>query len=359
MNLLCLPRYGPLGASSRVRMRQYYPALTANASITLVETPLLDDDYLGRKYGGLGLTTAIVRCYARRVRDLIELQAASDILWLEKEAWPWMPARVEAAALRRPYVLDIDDAVFHNYDLHRSGWLRRALGRKIDRLMAGAALVTAGNDYLAERAQRAGAHRVELLPTVVDVDRYATSAMPRTNPDAIRIVWIGSPSTVHYLRQLAAPLAALGQRRRLTLVVIGGGPIELPGVVVESQSWSEATEVESIQSSDIGVMPLPDSPWERGKCGYKLIQYMACGLPVVGSPVGVNRSIVQQGVNGFLATDEAEWVASLTALADDAELRAGFGAAGRALVEQRYSLQVNAPRLLHWMQAAAPSVGRH
>ena len=109
--------------------------------------------------------------------------------------------------------------------------------------------------------------------------------------------------------------------------------------------WDEATEVDMLQQLDAGIMPLPDSPWERGKCGFKLIQYMACGLPVVASPVGVNREIVEQGVNGFFASTPEEWEQALRTLLLDTILRERMGQAGRKKVEERYSLQMTGPRL--------------
>jgi glycosyltransferase involved in cell wall biosynthesis len=225
--------------------------------------------------------------------------------------------------------------------------------------MRHASMVVAGNGYLAARARSAGAANVEVLPTVVDLERY-TSPVRRVAEAAVPIVigWIGSPATVGYLQVLAKPLARLATDRAIELRVIGA-PATLPGVPVTQVPWSEATEVQAIGSCDIGIMPLTDSPWERGKCAYKLIQYMACGLPVVASPVGANRQIVEPGINGFLAAEPAQWETALKRLADDAALRLRFGQAGRALVEAQYSLQVAAPRLAQWIhKLAAQQRGR-
>jgi glycosyltransferase involved in cell wall biosynthesis len=137
-------------------------------------------------------------------------------------------------------------------------------------------------------------------------------------------------------------------------VLIGAGDIDLDGLPVEVRTWTAATEVADIQAIDVGMMPLPDNHWERGKCGYKLIQYMACGKPVVASPVGVNTEIVQDGVNGFLADDPTAWVNALKKLQADQSLQQRMGAASRKIVEERYSLQVTAPTL----SALLHSVGR-
>jgi glycosyltransferase involved in cell wall biosynthesis len=138
------------------------------------------------------------------------------------------------------------------------------------------------------------------------------------------------------------------------VVLVGSGDHDpLPGVAKDVLPWSEDSEVAQIQSFDVGIMPLPDGPFEQGKCGYKLIQYMACGLPVVASPVGVNTRIVEQGTTGFQASTDTEWVEALVKLAQDAGMRAALGKAGRTKVEQEYSLQVTAPRLLQIISEAA------
>ena len=353
MNLFAFTRYGPLGASSRLRLMQFRTALLS-AGVGVHVRPLLDDDYLRGKYAGKVTWSRVIRSYFARLFDAwsISTSTSSDVIWIEKELWPWAPAWLEHAAFRSmPVVLDYDDAIFHNYDLARSAIVRALLGRKIDRLMARAALVTAGNAYLADRARQAGAKWVEVLPTVVDLDRYPPPRPRATasSADTVVIGWIGSPATVGYLQQLAEPLRRLASENRVRLHVIGGGAVRLPGVEVVSVPWTESSEVDSISQCDIGVMPLRDSPWERGKCGYKLIQYMACGLPVVASPVGVNTSIVCEGASGFLAGNPGDWFSSLQVLARDPSMRARFGAAGRARVEAEYCVQVAAPRLAQWL----------
>lgn len=358
MRLACLTRYDELGASSRVRCIQYVALLKRTmATLTLSFQHLLDADYLRRKYARTSIVAAALRCYVGRARSPA-LRVAPDVWWIEKELWPFAPAWLEVSLLREaPYVLDLDDAIFHNYDLHRRAAVRWLYGRKIDRLMAGAALVTAGNEYLAQRALDAGARWVEVLPTVVDLARYPRPGPRSSESDVLTIGWIGSPATKHYLQQLAEPLRRLALNHRMRLVVIGGGEVSLPGIEVISQPWSESTEVASISRLDIGVMPLFDSPWERGKCGYKLIQYMACGLPVVASPVGVNTNIVTDGANGFLAGDTEGWHRALDRLANDADLRKRMGAAGRARVESDYCVQITAPRLANWLQAITQGNG--
>ena len=354
VRVLALTRYGPLGASSRMRFLQYLPAL-AVADVQLSIQPLFDDDALAARYrrGGYELGT-VLRSFGRRIAAL-RAREQFDLLWIEKEALPFWPLWAEVALLRGvPYVLDYDDAVFHNYDQHRLAIVRHMFGHRLDGLMSKAALVIGGNDYLAQRARDACAAWVEVLPTVIDLARYPyphqAHAAGKEQPPTV--VWIGSPSTVRYLQLLQTPLQELAKRLSFVLRVIGGEFV-LPGVQVECVPWSEDTEVASIASGDVGVMPLLDSTWERGKCGYKLIQYMACGLSVVASPVGVNSSIVQEGVNGFLADNTKIWINRLEQLLKDKNLRMKMGAKGRLRVEQEYCFQVTGPRLAGWLTMAA------
>lgn len=349
LKVLLLSRYTALGASSRLRHLQYLPALRRHG-LDVTAAPFFDDGYLETLYAGrrppLG---GVLASYARRVRTLLGA-GGYDLLWIEKELLPWVPFAVERLPGGRiPYVVDYDDAWFHRYDRHRLGPVRWWLGDKIDRVMRHAALVVAGNDYLAERAGAAGARHVAIVPTVVDLAHYPPTENRDDGP--FTVTWIGTPQTAPYLRTLAAPLAAACRGGRLRLIG-AGDRVELPGVRIEHRPWSEATEVADIAAGDVGIMPLRDELWERGKCGYKLIQYMACRRPVVASPVGVNTAIVEHGVNGFLARDDADWLDALTLLRADSDRRRRLGEAGRRRVEEHYALDRAAPRMAQLMIAA-------
>lgn len=351
MRVLMLPRYGLLGASSRQRMYQYLPALEA-AGCEVTVSPLFGDGYVRALYARRRAFGEVLAGYARRLRS--QLTGGSyDVVWVEKELLPWWPAFAERVRGRHALVVDYDDAVFHRYDRHRSALVRRLLGARIDKVMRRADMVTAGNGYLAERALAAGCRNVQRLPTVVDLARYP-KPLRNTNPARrVTIGWIGSPSTADYLRPLAPVIAQLVAESGVEAIAIGAREDQIAGTPFRAVSWSEASEVELVSGFDIGIMPLPDAPWERGKCGYKLIQYMACGLPVVASPVGVNTEIVTEGENGLLAMEPAQWLQALRKLVADAPLRKAMGASGRARVEQWYSLQAQAPRLIAMLQDAA------
>ena len=349
MRILALTRYDEAGASSRYRVYQYLPHLRS-AGVEVDVSPLL-----GRRY--------VESLYEARRAPLLDLVAAAfkrvgrllrtgryDLIWLEKEVFPFAPALVESllAITSIPLVVDYDDAIFHNYDLHRSSIVRFLLAKKIDRVMRSATLVLAGNEYLASRAREVGAPWVVVLPTVVDLHRYPWPANPTpSESDTQRIGWIGSPSTQDYLLPIASALSAVCAATKARVRLIGARQtLRLPGLSPEVVSWSEGSEVDELAKCDIGIMPLTNDPWSRGKCGLKLIQYMACGLPVVASPVGVNSEIVEPDVSGYLAETEQEWIAALRTLALDRALRVKMGAAGRARVEQRYSLQMALPTLV-------------
>lgn len=352
LKILFLTRYGQLGASSRLRSHQFLPQLIS-AGIACVVSSLFDDDMLQYKYcHGKYKYFAVFIAYCRRIWALMH-RYQFDAIWIEKETLPYMPTWLEKQLLRGiPYCMDFDDAIFHNYDQHPVALVRYLFGRKIDNMMATATLVVAGNEYLAARARQSGAPWVEVVPTVIDLERYLPRSQPALPKTQFVIGWIGSSSTTKYLQILAAPLAKLSEHFSLRFRVIGGGYLNLPGVEIEYLPWSESTEVSLLQGCDIGVMPLLDSPWERGKCGYKLIQYMACGLPVVASPVGVNCEIVRNGENGFLADADEVWVDALSKLMCDAGLRLKMGAAGRKMVEERYCVQRVAVRLIGLLQHA-------
>jgi glycosyltransferase involved in cell wall biosynthesis len=352
MRVLALTRYSSLGPSSRVRFYQYVPFLTSGG-MELQVSPLLGDGYVRNLYAGKHQPFfSVLKAYMSRITRLVN-SGRFDLLWIEKELLPWLPTRIDSLLLRRniPYVVDYDDAVFHRYDENHNWLIRALLGRKIDAIMRQATTVVVGNEYLAERAGQAGARRIERLPSVVDIDRYTVK---QKTGEQFRIGWIGSPVTAPYLGLIKDVLEVVTKRTGARLVLVGAGDQDLlPGIEKDVLPWSEDSEVAQIQSFDVGIMPLPDGPFEQGKCGYKLIQYMACGLPVIASPVGVNTRIVEQGKMGFLASSNTDWVEDLVMLSKDTLLRIALGRAGRIKVEQEYSLQITAPQLLGILTQAA------
>lgn len=358
MKVLALTRYGRLGASSRLRFYQYLPRLE-RGGIAVTVAELSRDEYVARLYAGRrpGLGS-IAWDYVRRARTLATLRGY-DLLWIEKELFPGAPALAERllSTLGVPYVVDYDDATFHRYDRSSNPLLRHLWPRKIDAVMHGAALVIAGNRYLAERARAAGARRVEILPTVVDPAGYPVRS--RLAGEPFTVGWMGTPVTQRYLTSIATALAGVvAEGGRVRLVGADRLPEGLPVGSAELRPWAEATEAADILAFDVGIMPLDDTEWERGKCGYKLLQYMAAGRPVVASPVGVNPEIVEPGVTGFLAGTPDEWRSAFTRLRDDPTLRTRMGEAGRRRLEAAYSLDLAEPRLRALLKTASTPAGR-
>ena len=347
-----MSRYGELGASSRIRFYQYIPYLERQG-IHVTVASLLGNEYVENLQRGQPVSPGyVLRAYLNRLKMLFK-SSRYDLLWIEGEVLPWLPALCEAILhrIKIPYVVDYDDAIFHRYDMHRHWLVRALLGKKIDRIMRRAALVTVGNHYLWSRAQQSGAKRLEILPSVVDLNRYECLSCSENKP--FTIGWVGSPTTAQYLQCISPALRDLCGDDGTRMVLVGAGPIKPEGVPAEVVPWSEETEVRHIRNFDVGIMPLPDELWARGKCGYKLIQYMACGLPVVASPVGVSFEIITSGTNGFLAKDNREWTQALKSLRENPERKTRMGEAGRKKVEKKYCIQVTAPQLATLLRKAA------
>jgi glycosyltransferase involved in cell wall biosynthesis len=340
--MLCLTKYTAKGPSSRYRLLQFQPHLEA-AGIEVDIRPLHDDDYLDRRFSGRRASrTYLLRKMLARLAVLTTARRY-DIVFIQKEIFPWVPGVVEAAleAVRVPMVVDFDDAIFLLYRNHR--WL----ARKIDRVIARCDLVLAGNRYLADYARRFNQHTI-LFPTVVDTSRFTPA--DRDVPDTPVVGWIGSPETVGYLRDIAPTLDELRERADFELLVVGA---ENPGtqrVSWRSHAWSEADEADDLRAMDVGIMPLPDGDWSRGKCSLKLLQYMSTGIPTVSSPRGSAPDIVTDGVDGMLAETPHEWRARLETLFTSADLRATMGRSARARVEDAFSLSRHGPELAGFLR---------
>lgn len=340
IKILGLALYGHQAASTRYRLAQYANGLK-EFGIDLHIRHLLGDVYLQRTFeGGSKPWRAMLKAGWKRLGDLCG-QGGYDAIIVHCELFPLIPGWVERAMLRKPYIYDFDDAFYMKYRSERFRGLASLLARKFDVVMRGADAVTAGNHILADYSRRHNLNTT-FLPTVVDTEHYVSA--PHKRGHELRVGWIGSPSTAPYLSTLIGPLTELSKEGSVRLVVIGGDAPRIPGIVIEEHKWSETTEVKLINSFDIGVMPLPDNEWARGKCAFKLIQYLACGVPVVASPVGANIDVAQPEC-GLLASTDAEWLAALRQLRDQPQQAADMGLAGRALVEKNYSLRRNLPIL--------------
>ncbi|MBL8938343.1 MAG: glycosyltransferase family 4 protein [Archangium sp.] len=345
--------------SQRYRVEAFEPALRA-AGIELIERPVLTADDLRGFYGRtpahekarIGLKALARRAVSLRPR----LRSRPHVVLVQREAFFLFNQWSEwLAALQAPVVYDFDDAIWINAVSEanrRFAFLKNVA--KISRIVSLAHTVIAGNDYLADWA-RQHSNNVHVVPTCVDTALWKPAAAPRDPTRPITIGWSGSPSTVAHYRTIEGALLRIkqrfGDRVRLRLMGDPSYRHELLGVVGEP--WSEAAEIPFLQEMDIGLMPLPDDEWTRGKCGLKGLTSMAAGAATVMSPVGVNPVIMRHEVDGLLASTEDEWVAGLCRLVEDAPLRARLGAAGRARVVESYSVQRWAPELIRLLESAA------
>jgi len=340
-------------AGSRCRVYQYLPYLQSRGLECTAAPP------------GTLSDRPIARLLAARRSDLVMIQKRL----FSRQAVRW---------LRRAnprLIYDFDDAIF--LDRHLRSDAQQAVRKKrLDAALQASRLVIAGNAYLADYA-RPLAREVVAIPTPVDTDRLRPAPRPpldsarhgparlgRGDPELVegppneRVVigWIGNRDNLEYFEEIAAPLRKLlRDHHDVELRIVCDAPLDLPALRSTLVQWDLNTEAAELQRFDIGIMPLPDNPFTRGKCGFKALEYMAAGAAVVCSPVGVNAEIIADGENGLLAASARGWLEALHALVDRPSLRARLAAAGRRTVEERYSLSVWAPRFEEALREVAQS----
>ena len=355
MRVLFLTQTGPFGPSSRYRVYQLLPKLQQQGIECDVSPAISDARYesIYLRHGNIGgRLGALIETWRRRRMDLTSA-GAFDAVIVQKGVFHGLYAGFERKiASRKPLVFDFDDAVW----LPRQGGspVLRMLHREgtVQNILRCAATVITGNEFLATYARRWNSN-VTVIPSAIDLAKYPVAAnlirggphLPtetsREKVSRLQVGWIGSSTTLAYLNPLKPVFSALGLKPR----VIASGDPSILNFEVEFRPWQLKSELDELSQIGIGISPLPDTPWERGKCGVKLLQYMACGIPVVASPVGVHNEMIRHGENGFLANTTEEWIESLRLLQNDPSLRQRLGVAGRKLVEEKYSVQKIAPQL--------------
>jgi glycosyltransferase involved in cell wall biosynthesis len=359
MRLLAIvPSIYDRNPSQRYRIEQWEPLLRA-AGVEITYEPFEDEELNAVLYRPGRLADKLRLVTKALGRRLAGVRGARrfDAVYVLREAALLGPPVFERLLARAgvPFVFDFDDAVFERYVSPSNGYLSYlkfpGKTRTICRL---AAHVTAGNEYLADYARQVNP-RVTVVPTTVDTGRYTVA--PRAPNEVPVIGWTGSYSTVQHLDTLRPALRRLARRERFRLRVVGAPGYKIEGLDVEAMTWRPETEVEDLRPLDVGVMPLPDDRWSRGKCGMKALQYMGLGIPAVCSPVGVNSSIIRDGENGMLAATEDEWVEKLSRLLREPALRERLGRAGRATVEEHYSAAVQAPRVFGVLESVVREAG--
>jgi hypothetical protein len=341
-DLLILTKYDRSGPSSRYRILQFIPYLESHGFRCTVQS-LHTPDYLAAVYSGRARSPLyyVGRLLARA--QAVARASHYSAVFVQKEIAPYVPPWFELvlSATGAKVVYDIDDAIYLRYSDSKHAAVRVILGGKIPAALRRSTAVLAGNPFLHEYASRYNRQTV-LFPTVVDPTRYTTG---ESHGDIPVVGWIGSPETVRYLDERANMLRDVARAAPHRVRVIGAPASAIRGLNVESVPWSEDTEARELSRCDIGIMPLPEGAWAQGKCGLKLLQYMACGLPVVSSPEGGAGGIVEHGVNGYIARSDEEWRTYLAALITNPELRRIMGREGRKRIEGHFSLETWAPRM--------------
>ena len=337
------------GAGCRFRIAQFIPYLES-VGYEVTVSPFFTPEFFRLVYHAGHYLKKIAAFLGLSLGRLQSLRGLSqyDLIFLYREAFPIGPPLIErwlAAPGKPPIVYDFDDAVFlPNVSDANRFIVSLKWASKVPEIVRLSARVIAGNDFLAGFARTHNPSVVK-IPTCVDTDKF----VPRVDPGAATppvVGWIGSPTTAPYLKLLASVFRNVHARTPFHMKVSGAASdVAFDGVHVANEPWSLAEEVSLFNTCDVGVYPLTDDEWSKGKCGFKAIQFMSCGVPVVASAVGVNREIIEDGVNGFLAATAGEWETKLRRLLTDADLRARFAEAGRRTVEERYSLRVCAPKV--------------
>jgi glycosyltransferase involved in cell wall biosynthesis len=345
--LALMPALYDTSPSQRYRLEQWEPLLRERG-VEITYEPFEDDELHASLYkpGMIGKKLKLVTRGLRRRMSLVRKAKNYDLVYILREAALLGPPVFEKLIhqQRVPIVFDFDDAIFVSYRSPSNGYLSYLkFASKTKTICRVASHVMVGNPYLADYARQVN-DRVTVIPTTIDTEKYRVSRSKESS-GSIVIGWTGSYSTVQHLDTLRGALKKLAGKESFRLRVIGTPKYECSPIDVDAMPWRAETELEDLSAIDIGVMPLPDDKWSKGKCGLKALQFMAMGIPTICSPVGVNTDIIQDGQNGFLASTEDEWVDKLSRLLRSRELRERLGQAGRATVEQKYSAITQTPRV--------------
>lgn len=293
----------------------------------------------------LAKAVRLLSCYLRQLKLLLR-RPPCDVVFIYREAALIGPALLERLAARiAPVVYDVDDPIFLPYHSPTSGWFSLLkFSRKTHSVFRLSDHVIVINNLIGDYAANFNP-AISVIPNCVDIERYCPE--PRPSDSVVRLVWIGSHSTMSNLQEIVTPLRRLQTTikspQQVSLRIIGAGEVELPGVQAEIRQWSASTEVADLQECDIGLVPLLDLPWNHWKFNYKTVQYMAVGLPVVARRMGSNNEIIQDGVNGFLVDNQDEWYDRIHTLVTNHDLRLRMGKAARATIVERFSMQAQAP----------------
>jgi len=336
--------------SQRFRFEQYLDQLKAEGNEVHVASFFSEKGWkkLYREGGNAGKAITMLGSLIRRFFFVFTINKY-DYIFIHREAAMIGPPFIEwmiAKVFRRKYIYDFDDAIWlPNYSESNARFHRLKMYGKVKKIIKWASHVTAGNEFLADYARQFN-HSVEVIPTTIDLEKvHNLAGNPDQNPPVIG--WTGTHTTGQYLKDLLPALDHLHKKIDFKFRVISNQPPDFERPYLEFLKWNKETEIADLAQFNIGVMPLTDNEWARGKCGFKGLQYMALGIPAVMSPVGVNTTIINNGVNGFLCKTEDEWTQAFEMLLNDKELRHKIGKEGKQTVQKQYSVQSNTSNYLN------------
>ncbi len=337
-------------ASQRFRFEQYLSQLTKNGVSYTTEPFFSEEGYRAFYQRGnlVSKIRAIVHSYVKRYLLLLRLRKYTFI-FIHREATPLGPPIIEwviAKVLRKKIIYDFDDAIWLTDNTSESRFEKfLRWRRKVASVCRWSYRVSCGNGYLAEYARQFNT-QVVVNPTTIDTDATPIRSTP-SHESKVTIGWTGSYSTLKYFRQLVPTLQALHRQYPAVDFIVIADQDPVPALSnYHFIRWAADTEKADLLRFDIGIMPLPDDPWTKGKCGFKALQYMAIGIPAVVSPVGANCEIVRHDVEGYWSTTPDEWFSHLEALILDPDKRLAMGKRGRERVERYYSLSANKDNFL-------------
>jgi len=351
LKILFLTQTNETGASARYRVYQFLDYLERNG-IDCTVSPAVSDNLLRNYHGSASIFKKPHFYLSQILKRISELKKINnfDVVYFQRDiVIHFYPILEEIIALlNKNIIFDFDDAIYLYPSHKKIGFLFKILWdrKKIERIIKLSKHVIVGNNFLKDYAQNF-TKNVTVIPTSIDLTAYKINKIPgQLKGDTIKIGWLGSQGTFEYLKMLFPVFEELAKKYKIELMVIGAkGPLP-KGFRINYKDWDLSTEVRDMAEFDIGVMPLTDDEWSRGKSGTKLLQYMAAGIPAIASSVGINTEIIRDGINGFLADTKDAWVKKIPLLIENEQLRAELVNNARSDVERFYSVQANASKLL-------------
>lgn len=355
--------YPTESASNRYRVEQFIPYLKGNGFKCDLK-PFMDSYYYKLLYKKGHIFKKVIYFLYYSLRRLCQLFTVPmyDAVFIHRSIYPFGDAFNEfiiKKIFRKPIIFDFDDAIYVNVKTKSNGWISwlKCNEKRTRHIVMLSDRVIVGNSYLASYVKQYN-ENVTIIPTVILLSKYAVkNDINRSDKNGcIYIGWIGSPGSTSYLNILKTVMNKITKKYNVKFILIGADKnqfnIDNPNVIIKE--WKQATEMDDLESLDIGINPIIDDEFSRGKCGFKVIQYMAKGICAVSSPVGINSDIIDDGINGYLANNEDDWTEKLSILIESKELRDTFGKEGRRLVEKNFCVENTVPKF----QAVIESVNK-